>query len=94
MTDCMLIKCDNDEPGSLPACVEPCLGRHASLLLPLYPLLLPPPAGFQGIAPLTSSPATEKTEIIDQSHQGDSGLDSSSGTAGGSTAAHVCEPSS
>lgn len=56
----VLIKCDNDEPGSLPVCVEACLCR-------------PSPSRLQGIAPLTSSSVTEKTEVIDQSHQGDGG---------------------
>lgn len=63
MTDWLswvLIKCDNDEPGSLPACVEACLGR-------------PSPSTLQGIAPLTSSSVTENTEVIDQSHQGGGG---------------------
>lgn len=49
-----------------------------------------PPPRLQGIAPLTSSSVTKKTEVIDRSHQGDGGLDSSSCTAvgGGGTLAH------
>lgn len=43
--------------------------------------VFPPPTGLQGIAPLTSSSVTAKTEVIDWSHQGDGGLDSSSCTA-------------
>ncbi|TNN88307.1 hypothetical protein EYF80_001523 [Liparis tanakae] len=37
-------------------------------------------------APLTSSSVTEETGVIDQSHQGDGGLDSSVCTAGGTLA--------
>lgn len=60
-------------------CVGACLGR----LPPLPPttLLL----GFKVLHLSLPAPSLQKTEVIDRSHQGDSELDSSSGTAGGNT---------
>lgn len=36
MTDWVLIKCDSVEPGSLPACVEVCLGKPSTLKAPRH----------------------------------------------------------
>jgi len=46
----------------------------------------PPTSQHRCNAPLTSSSVTEKTGVIDQSHQGDGGPDSSACTAGGTLA--------
>lgn len=54
-------------------------GQAAPLPSPSLLLLL----GFKVLHLSLPAPSLQKTEVIDRSHQGDSELDSSSGTAGG-----------